>query len=99
MECPKCLTPRKSASIKICMKCRYNFDTGETVLPKASTTLKTKNRLRTDRVIIEDIHMSFSSMVMFMVKWAIASVPAIIILIFIGTIIFAMFGMSLSIFN
>ena len=43
MEYPKCLTPRKSASIKICMKCWYNFDTGETVMPKASATLKTKN--------------------------------------------------------
>jgi hypothetical protein len=40
--------------------------------------------------------MSFSSMVVFMVKWAIATIPAIIILSVVGSIIFgllrALFG-------
>ena len=31
-------------------------------------------------VVVTDIKMSFSSMVVFMVKWAIATIPAIIIL-------------------
>jgi hypothetical protein len=32
------------------------------------------------RVVVTDIHMPFWSMVIFMVKWALASIPAIIIL-------------------
>jgi hypothetical protein len=35
------------------------------------------------RVIVTDIHMSFWSMVGFMVKWAIASIPAFVILVLI----------------
>ena len=35
-------------------------------------------------VIVTDIRMSFWSMVVFMVKWAIAAIPAFIILGFIG---------------
>jgi hypothetical protein len=34
----------------------------------------------TQRVVVTDIHMPFWSMVIFMVKWALASIPAIIIL-------------------
>ena len=35
---------------------------------------------------IKDIEMSFSSMVMFMIKWAIAAIPAGIILLIIGAV-------------
>jgi hypothetical protein len=44
------------------------------------------------RVIVADIHMPFGSMVGFMVKWAIASIPAVIILVIIGAIISGVFG-------
>lgn len=37
-------------------------------------------------VIVEDIRMDFWSMVTFMVKWAIASIPAALILLTIATI-------------
>ena len=37
-------------------------------------------------VVVTDIHMSFGSMVLFMVKWALASIPALIILMIIGRI-------------
>jgi hypothetical protein len=37
-------------------------------------------------VVVTDIHMRFSSMVIFMVKWAIAAIPAFLILIVIGAI-------------
>jgi hypothetical protein len=47
-------------------------------------------------VVVTDIKMSFGSMVVFMVKWAIATIPAIIILTVIGSITFgilhAIFG-------
>jgi hypothetical protein len=42
----------------------------------------------TSAVKISDINMPFWSMVVFMVKWAIASIPAILILMF----LFAIFG-------
>lgn len=43
-------------------------------------------------VRVVDIKMPFWSMVTFMVKWAIASIPAFIILAFIGTMLIALFG-------
>jgi len=45
-----------------------------------------------NHVTITDIKMPFLSMVLFMVKWAIASIPAIIILWVIGAISFALLG-------
>jgi hypothetical protein len=47
-------------------------------------------------VVVTDIKMPFGSMVVFMVKWAIATIPALIILAVIGSITFgvlnAIFG-------
>ena len=41
-----------------------------------------------NNIVVADIKMPFSSMVVFMVKWAIATIPALIILTVIGSIIF-----------
>jgi hypothetical protein len=43
-------------------------------------------------IIVKDIKMPFGSMVIFMVKWSIASIPAMIILGIIGGIFAAIFG-------
>jgi hypothetical protein len=43
-------------------------------------------------VVVTDIHMPFSSMVLFMVKWAIASIPALIILAMIGALFWGILG-------
>ena len=43
-------------------------------------------------VHVKSFDMPFGDMVMFMVKWAIASIPAFIILTIIGAIIVAIFG-------
>ena len=43
-------------------------------------------------VVVTDIKMPFSSMVVFMVKWAIATIPALIILAVVGSIIFSALG-------
>ena len=43
-------------------------------------------------VVITDIKMSFGSMVEFMVKWAIASIPAFIILVFIAGVLAGLLG-------
>jgi hypothetical protein len=40
------------------------------------------------KVTITDIHMPFGSMVGFMVKWALASIPAFMILAVIGFFVF-----------
>ena len=44
------------------------------------------------RVVVTDIRMPFWSMVVFMVKWAIAAIPAMFILIIFWFIIMALFG-------
>ena len=41
------------------------------------------------RVVVTDIRMPFLSMVVFMVKWVIASIPAFIILYILGMIVMA----------
>lgn len=38
------------------------------------------------RVVVTDIHMPFWSMIVFMVKWALASIPALIILTLIAAL-------------
>ena len=43
-------------------------------------------------VIVTDVKMPFLSMVVFMVKWAIASIPAIIILTVLATIVMGVMG-------
>ena len=53
-----------------------------------------------NEVIITDIKMKFGSMVEFMVKWAFASIPAIIILIALFYLITAiLIGLGIGIFN
>lgn len=52
------------------------------------------------RVSIVDINMPFGSMVLFMVKWSLAAVPALIILTFIFGIIFSLlFGTLAAMFH
>ena len=38
-------------------------------------------------VVVKDVQMGFGSMVLFMVKWAIASIPALIILSIIASLV------------
>jgi len=45
-----------------------------------------------NHVVITDIKMPFISMVVFMVKWAIAAIPALIILAMIGAMVAGLFG-------
>jgi len=40
------------------------------------------------KVVVTDINIPFRSMVVLMVKWAVATIPALIILILIGSITF-----------
>ena len=45
-----------------------------------------QNTGRSNGVTVADVKMPFGSMVVFMVKWAIASIPAMIILVLFGSI-------------
>jgi len=44
------------------------------------------------RVVVTDIKMPFGSMVMFMVKWTLASIPALLILALVGVVLAGFFG-------
>lgn len=48
-------------------------------------------------VVVVDVSMPFGSMVAFMVKWAIASIPALVILSIVGAVVAAMFGAMLGV--
>ncbi len=51
---------------------------------------------KTHNVVVTDIQMPFMSMVVFMVKWIIAAIPAMLILTVLGAIMTAVFGMLMS---
>ena len=77
MKCPDCGLTYPPNAIRC--DCGFNFKTGvKYVLPEPSAR-DTKTSIY-GGVIIKDIDMPFGSMIKFMVKWALASIPAIIIL-------------------
>jgi hypothetical protein len=47
-------------------------------------------------VTVTDIKMPFTSMVIFMLKWTLASIPAILIIAIVGTLVAAVFGIFFS---
>ncbi len=51
-----------------------------------------QQKIEDQSVHVKSFDMPFGDMVGFMVKWALASIPAFIILAFIGAIFFAIFG-------
>lgn len=74
------------------------------IYPQSNNALKEKMEIeinqkdlaeKSSRVKITDINMPFWSMVIFMVKWAIASIPAIIILM----LLFMFFGGFVTTFS
>ena len=46
----------------------------------------------TREVVVTDVKMPFGSMVVFMIKWSLAAIPAIIILAIIWAIVIGVFG-------
>lgn len=79
IACPEC-TKQVSSFAPYCPGCGCPI--------KASGETKPSE---TQRVAIEDVHMEFGSMVVFMIKWAIAVIPAAIILVIIGAVISGIF--------
>ena len=59
---------------------------------ETNTSASTSFNGATNKVQVTNFDMPFGNMVYFMVKWAIASIPALIILFIIGLIFFGIFG-------
>ena len=76
---------------------KHTSSNDETSVNKSKKTKLSDNlNSATNKVIVEDINMPFGSMVMFMIKLALASIPAFIILGIIGILLVAIFsGMGL----
>jgi hypothetical protein len=74
----------------------------ETYVPDIPVVMQTRPAVENvsgshlQQVIVTDIHMPFGSMVEFMVKWAIASIPAIILIFVLGAIVVGIFGTVLT---
>ncbi|MBM3162232.1 MAG: hypothetical protein FJZ79_02680 [Chlorobi bacterium] len=62
--------------------------------------MEEKNREAGQRVIVTDIRMPFWSMVVFMIKWVFASIPAMIVLSLVMTILMlAVMALTGSVWN
>ena len=92
MDCPNCNNTNIQADATQCGECGYVFKGYEESTPEGVTGVASKSN--NQNVTITDIKMPFGSMVEFMVKWAIASIPAFIILLVIGFMIAGILGIG-----
>ena len=103
MKCPSCglINP---VGAQRC-DCGYDFATGSQqdsfieppAIRNAPSGLQTHvQRESVSAVVVTDIKMPFSSMVVFMVKWAVASIPATIILVLAAAVAIMLFGGVIS---
>jgi len=72
IKCPEC-GAQVSELARACPNCGYAFD---------AVTVEGADEKKgvIQGVVVNDINMTFSSMVSFMIKWALATIPAAIIL-------------------
>lgn len=59
---------------------------------KSQPRTSSSKEATTNRIVVTDVQVPISSMVVFMVKWAIASIPALIILVILFTVITGVLG-------
>jgi len=81
------VSDKSTAAADILLLCRGNSDQILEAHMAASAPMPQLRQLQ--EVVVTDIHMPFRSMVTFMVKWAVASIPAMIILIVLGAFFWA----------
>lgn len=110
MQCPKCAyeptMSEQQPSPGDCVRCNINYEGYARSQAEARSEFGGRQsghvaRLVADHrgaapVVVVDVHMGFSSMVWFMVKWAIASIPALIILVALGIAVFALVAGGIS---
>ena len=94
MQCPNCNNTNIQADATECGECGYVFKGYEESTPEGVTGVASKSN--NQNVTITDIKMPFGSMVEFMVKWVIASIPAFIILFLIGMMVMGVFGVGIA---
>ena len=94
MDCPNCNNTNIQANATQCGECGYVFKGYEESTPEGVTGIASKSN--NQNVTVTDIKMPFGSMVEFMVKWAIASIPAFIILFLIGMMVMGVFGVGIA---
>jgi hypothetical protein len=98
MQCPNCKKITDENAIKC--ECGYQFVGYKDNTVNIEYSDAYKDRIgKLNHVVIDDINMDFISMVSFSVKWALASIPAIIILIIIGGVIGVVTGIGGTIFG
>lgn len=94
MQCPNChyepTLSEMQQSPNDCVKCGVNYE--EHARRVAQAQYLAVGLRRPTPVVVVDFDMSFWAMVRFMVKWAIASIPALIVLLLIFTGIPAFFS-------
>lgn len=78
--CPTCQTPRTGTEV-VTIRGNDGSPAGAIATPGAAQS-----------VVVTDFDMPFGSMVTFMVKWAIAAIPAVIILFLLGMMLGVVFG-------
>lgn len=96
MQCPKCSYEPTMAetqrSPNDCVKCGVNYEGFKRARAGAGRAAAPVV-LAPQRVVVADIDMPLGSMVRFMVKWAIATIPAALILIILAWGAIAIFGL------
>jgi hypothetical protein len=95
-ECPHCHLANPDTAQ--CCDCGYDFverrKHAPAVAGKSAPGSRPPREVATQlqEVAVVDVQMPFGSMVVFMVKWAVAAIPAMLILFLMGLILFALFG-------
>ncbi len=93
-RCSNCGTYNRS-TLKECWKCGDSFegtmDVDNFSFTEIEVTTKETDVSDINYVVIKDINMTFESMIIFMLKWALASIPAIIILWLLGMFLSSIF--------
>ena len=82
-------TARFYSKQDLCPSCLKKIESEEANAARGPGTASTPEFLE---VAVVDIRMPFGSMVVFMVKWAIASIPALIMLFLLGLLASAVFA-------
>ena len=88
--------PMSAVDFALMMQLHRQIDTRIAYLEQALTLVANNQTNSAQKVMVNDVSMSFSAMVWFMVKWAIASIPAAIILIMLVWFVALFFGAMLA---
>jgi hypothetical protein len=80
------------ARYSVCLNCAHPLDGSQPKKVSTDSRAREAKKLERQEVVVVDMNMPFWSMVEFMVKWAIASIPAFIILAILGFILSSVFA-------